>query len=337
LAAEFLSLCGIASAMAALAGFGISGHLPAASERAVAYSVAILIAFLGVAGGYRSIRMHLQIQSEALKIRSITRTTIVPLNEIAYCDFGRTVFGMSLFVAPEDGAAYFARSISYGTKPGSREVAYALREEIMRAIEANQGSPLDHGPDRLSDEPGTPFELALSPPDGATFVQIDARPVVRLVVRSLLATSLALVLVAVGFQAAVPQTFPWIVVAAVGYVVVLAGLPALIRRRAIAQALREGVAFDAETISIRVKGGWKILNLNQLQTVELVRRAQTIGIFGPVVTMTRVVLVDSIGHRLHLEETSLTNALRNHLRSHMRTDIDISPIAANLLEMSQSM
>jgi hypothetical protein len=323
--------------MAALAGFGINGNLPTAGERAVAYSVAILIAVVSIAGGYRSVRMNLQIQSDALRIRGITRTITVPLNEIAYCDFGRTVFGMSLFVASEDGPANFARSISYGSKPGSRADAYALREEIVKAVEAKRGFPLGHGPDPLADEPDTPFELAPSPPLGSTFVEIDGRPLVRLVVRSLLTTSLALGLVAVGFQAAVPQTFPWIVVGVIGYVVVLTGLPALIRRRAIEQALREGVAFDTETICVRTKGGWKVLSLNQLQKVEGVRTAQIIGVFGPVVTMTRVVLVDSIGHRLNLEESSLTTVLRDHLRSHLRSEIAISPIAANLLGISQSL
>ena len=336
LAAEFLSLCSIAIAMAALAGFGINGNPPTPGDRAVAYLVAILMALVGIAGAYRSIRMDLQIQPDVLKIRSIIRTTIVPLDEIAYCDFGPTVFGMNLFVAPEDGPACFARSISYGTKPSSKSDAYALRQDILNAVAAKHGSALGDGLEQFADQPDTPFELAPSPPTGTTFVEMDAGPLIGLIVRSLLATSFVLLFVAVGFQAAVPHTFPWIVVAAVGYVVVLAGLPALIRHRAIAQALREGIAVDADTISVRVKAGWKIFNLSQLQTVGGVRTAQIIGVFGPAVTMTRLVLVDSFGHRVNLEEASLTSAVRNHIRIHLRGDVVISPIAANLLGISQS-
>jgi hypothetical protein len=134
-----------------------------------------------------------------------------------------------------------------------------------------------------------------------------------------------------GFQAAVPHTFPWVLVIALA-MLVLFGLGSMVVFAVMAtQGARFGIAIWDDSMSVMVKRRWQTMDLRELVGIGTSRTAHGSGPFCCPQTVTSLVLVDQAGHRMQLASLLLREGVVDCIQQHLGGNVIVTPSAARIL------
>jgi len=139
---------------------------------------------------------------------------------------------------------------------------------------------------------------------------------------------LAMIVYAVGLQAALPGKFPWIVVGLL-ILVLITFVPPLVL--SVVLLGRFGIAISADALAVGTTRGWKIMDTRALAGIGAPRSVAVMGVFGPTLVRRELLLVDSSGHRLGLPAEILTAPVRQVLRDHAHSGVVVTPLGRALL------
>jgi len=150
--------------------------------------------------------------------------------------------------------------------------------------------------------------------------------------RSVGALLLGIVPLAIGLQAALPHSFPWIL-GGFGLIALVFGIaPMLIALMVVSRQWL--VASDDHVVAVRLRSTWRTLDLVSLRGVGADQHVVVASVFSGAVVMRELILVDASGHRLAIPERGLTERLIGTIRGHLPAEIEVTPLAARLLDLN---
>lgn len=330
-AQEFVSLffIGLAIGVVALTGVGHKGSPLPAGDKVVALLVAGSLLVVGTLGTWRCRRLDIEIGQSEINVRGIYRNWKVPLADIAFVGYGRTLLARSLYLVASDGRATMARGISYQGREAPQETNAVV--ETIRAAADAAGADLSRWiPDPLPNLPDIALEPSDRPPPGASVRPIELGAFWRITFKSLALAEVVTVFVAIGVQAGFPRTFPWIVVVVIGVLVAYSAFTAWFGHRVFGR-MSPSVAFSDRVIAVGNSGTWKAIDLDRLAGMGAEWTAVSPGFNGSTFVTTKLLFVDTEGHRLVYDGPTLPQGLLQAVRDHIDDTVQVTPLAEQVL------
>jgi hypothetical protein len=330
IAGQFASLGAIGFAMAVFT-VSINRHSspPAPTpDQVIAYSVAGCMVLIGVAGFWRSTRLGLRIgPGDEVTVRGVARTKTVKVSHVTECGFGSTSYGRCLYMIDEEGRSHFVLGVSHPPRQDPPSRAAAALDQIRVSIPANNDWATDPLPELAAIGATTsadrPAGSVLSPPMVARLILWT--------VPSLLGASAVILVVFAGFQAAVPHTFPWVLVVAVALFLLFGLGPVVVIAVVATRGGRFAIAMGDVSMSVIVKRRWQTMDPRELVGIGTSRTAHASGPLCYPRTLTSLVLVDQAGQRMQLAALLLREGVVECIRQHLGDNVIVTPSAARIL------
>lgn len=301
------------------------------TDNVIAYSVAALLVLLSLAGAWRSTRLGVRVASDgAVTIRGIARTENLRAAQIVESGFGRTSYGRCLYLIDRKGRPHLVLGVSHPPRqkpsPPATEVLRQIRAATVATAAGRHGSA-----DPLPLLPVAPRPATSDRPAPSTLEKPMLAGLIQRTLPGLLDSAVAALLVFVGFQAALPHTFPWILCAAVVLFVLFGVGPIVIAAVVLTRVGRISLATGDASVSLRVGKRWQTLDLRELVGVGASRSVNAIGPFIYPTILTSIVLVDREGHRMNLARLLASARVISHIRDSLSDGVTVTPLAATLL------
>jgi hypothetical protein len=233
-----------------------------------------------------------------------------------------------LFIITAEGRPIIVWGITTtrAVTPGASTALESLRSAVM-AVHALP--PLDPMPDL----PEVPTDRSPSPPPGSRVVPAPIGRIYKMMLPGQLLGLAVGMVTFVGFQLALPWTFPWIILLA-GVLFLLAFVvPSLLviprMRRVGAQGM---VTVGNDRIGKRAGSQWLSISLSEIVGVGAYRTAASVGALGTARTWVDLRLVDAAGHRIDLDglilNAEIVKVLKDATREVPTTDLALKVLTS---------
>jgi hypothetical protein len=258
------------------------------------------------------LRSRIVLLDDRIRVVGVTGSRNLRGSEIEDVAFGRTPYGLVLSFVVSHARPVMAWGVSKGYRPTSGDPV-EMMERIQERARSEGGLP---NPDPCpSLEPKT-LEVLTTLPAGVRFDGPGVVPVVKRILPGLLLSMAAFFVVAGAAQAALPQTYPWLLLVPVFGFFVFGLLPVPFVARRYRPLLRESVATTANWMGVQERSGWKGMSLEGLRGIGICRSVIATSVFALPRTMEKLILVDAEGHRLEVDRPRLTAEAKVVLQAH---------------------
>ena len=257
-------------------------------------------------------RSRIVLLEDRIRVVGVIRNRNLRGREIEVVAFGRTPYGLVLSFVLTHARPVMACGVSKGYR-STLEDPDEVMERIQERVRSEGGLP---NPDPCPLLESKTLDELTSLPAGVRFDGPGMAWVVKQTMPGLLLSMAAFFVVAGAAQAALPQTYPWLLLAPVFMFLVFALLPmpfVVMRYRPL---LRQSVATTANWIGVRERSGWKGISLEGLRGIGISRSVIAMSVFALRRIRAKLILVDAEGHRLDVDQLSLTAQVKEVLRAH---------------------
>lgn len=307
-AGQLASLGSIGFAMIVLASVRFPGHSRNGLERGSALAIGALMILVALTGVLRASRMEVRVAGSQIAVVGVTGTHRLSLADVDYVGYGRSSVGRPLFVICRDGQPVLAWGVSHRPGAPTSEGTAAL-ESVRAAAESSHPLPLI---DPLPQLPIAPMDPMPGPPEGSV-LETPAVSLARLVLPGLLSVFALGLVIFLGFQAALPWEFPWLIAAGLAMPIVFGLLPVVLVTPWLHKRLSATAAVGEGWLSFKRGAHWLSLDLRELAGVGAFPTAMA-GLLSRTRVRRTLRLVDSQGHRLDIEELNLTRTVVSAIR-----------------------